>query len=103
MFGVVAYVMALRADRVYELVEEASAFGSSGMVTVLCFGLFTRIGGKGSALAAMLAGVGTWIAGAHLVGWPYPYLTSLATATAAYLGAAALGSSFSGALEPLEA
>ena len=103
VFGVLAYLMALRAERVYELVEEASAFGSSGMVTVLCFGLFTRIGGKGSAVAAMLAGVGTWIVGAHVVGWPYPYLTSLATATAAYLVAAALGSSFSGSLEPLEA
>jgi SSS family transporter len=103
VFGALAYLMALRADRVYELVEEASAFGSSGMVTVVCFGLFTRIGGRGSALSAMVVGVATWIVGAHVFGWPYPYLTSLATATTAYLTVAALGSTATGRLEPLEA
>jgi Na+/proline symporter len=103
LFGVVAYVMALRADRVYELVEEASAFGSSGMVVVVCFGLFTRIGGKASALTAMLVGVASWIIGAHVAAWPYPYLTSLAAATAAYLTVAALGSAAVNVLEPLEA
>lgn len=103
VFGVLAYLMALRAERVYELVEEASAFGSSGMVTVVCFGLFTRIGGRASALSAMVVGVFSWILGAHLFGWPYPYLTSLATASGAYLSVAAMGSVASGTLEPLEA
>jgi Na+/proline symporter len=103
VFGVMAYVMALRAERVYELVEEASAFGSAGIVTVVCFGLFTRIGGRESALASLVVGVGTWIVGAYFVGWPYPYLTSLAAATAAYLVVAAGGSRAVGVLEPQEA
>jgi len=102
VFGVIAYVMALRAERVYELVEEASAFGSAGIVIVVCFGLFTRIGGPASALSALVVGVGTWIVGAYLAGWPYPYLTSLAAAAGAYLAAAALGSSFAGRLEPVQ-
>ena len=101
-FGALAYVMALRADRVYELVEEASAFGSSGIVTVVVFGLFTRIGGRGSALSALVTGVSTWIVGAYLAGWPYPYLTSLTAAIVAYLTVTALGSSCSRVLEPLE-
>jgi SSS family transporter len=84
-FGLVAYVMALRADRVYSLVEEASSFGSAGIVTVVAFGLFTKLGGRGSALAALIAGMGAWTAGAYVVGWPYPYLTSLAAAVVAYL------------------
>jgi len=92
LFGLVAYVMALRAERVYALVEEASSFGSAGIVTVVVFGLFTRIGGTGSALAALLVGVGTWIFGAYVVGLTLPYLTSLAAAAGAYLVAAAAGS-----------
>src|SRR5690606_15420808 len=77
-FGAVAYVMALRAERVYALVEEASSFGSAGIVTVVVFGLFTRIGGRGSALAALLIGVIVWVVGAYVLWLPYPYLTSLA-------------------------
>ena len=103
VFGVVAYLMALRAERVYELVEEASSFGSAGIVTVVTFGLFTRIGGRGSALAALLTGVSTWIVGAYVFAVPLPYLTSLAAAAGAYLAAAALGSKSTRILEPQSA
>lgn len=102
-FGVLAYVMALRAERVYDLVEEASAFGSAGIVTVVTFGLFTRIGGTGSAVAALLAGVGMWIAGAYVLALPYPYLTSLATAVVAYVLVAVTGSRPARVLQPIEA
>ena len=91
-FGVLAYVMALRAERVYALVEEASSFGSAGIVTVVTLGLFTRIGGRASALASQLVGVGVWILGAYVLGVAYPYLTSLGAAVAAYLVVAAVGS-----------
>ena len=103
VFGVLAYVMALRADAVYALVEEASAFGSAGIVTVVFFGLFTGIGGRASAAAALLSGVSTWVVGAYLAGWPYPYITSLAVAVGAYLLAAGMGSTASRVLEPQEA
>lgn len=91
-FGVVAYLMAFTAERVYDLVEEASAFGSAGIVTIVVFGLFTRIGGTGSAFAALLAGVSAWVVGAYLLDVPYPYLASLAASTAAYLTVAAVWS-----------
>jgi len=102
VFGILAYVMALRAEAVYALVEEASSFGSAGIVTVVVFGLFTRIGGTGSATAALLAGVGTWIYGAYLAAWPYPYLASLAAAVGAYVVAAMAGSTATRVLEPQE-
>jgi Na+/proline symporter len=89
LFGTLAYVMAFRAERVYELVEQASAFGSAGIVTVVFFGLFTRIGGTWSAVSALLAGVLAWIGGAYAFDLPYPYLTSLAIAVVSYLIAAA--------------
>jgi Na+/proline symporter len=103
LFGVIAYLMAVRAERVYELVEEASSFGSAGVVTVVAFGLFTRVGGTGSALASLLAGVGTWILGAYMLELPYPYLTSLAMAAGAYLVVAAAGSRPTRVLEPQSA
>ena len=103
VFGVVAYLMAIRAERVYELVEEASSFGSAGIVTVVVFGLFTRIGGTGSAIAALVVGVSTWIVGAYVAGFPYPYVTSLAAAITAYLVAAVAGSKATRTLEPQSA
>ena len=103
IFGVVAYLMALRAERVYELVEEASSFGSAGIVTVVTFGLFTRIGGTASALAALIAGVVTWVLGAYVLELPLPYLTSRAAAVGAYLAGAAAGSKATKTLEALAA
>lgn len=103
VFGIVAYLMAVRAERVYELVEEASSFGSAGVVTVVVFGLFTRIGGTASALAALVAGVSTWILGAYVLLVPYPYLLSLAVAASAYLVVAAAGSKPTKVLEPQSA
>ena len=86
VFGVLAYIVALYAEGVYALVEEASAFGSAGIFTVLVFGLFTRYGAERSAYAALIAGITLWVLGAYLVAVPYPYITSLAGAVAAYLG-----------------
>lgn len=88
LFGIIAYVLAIRADRVYHLVEESSAFGSAGIVTVVLFGLFTRFGGPAAAGASLLCGVAAWVVGAHIVHIPYPYLTSLAAAFLAYVGVA---------------
>jgi len=88
LLGLTAYLMAVRAERVYDLIEESSSFGSAGIVTVVLFGLFTRIGGARSAMAALVGGIGTWIVGAYVLALPYPYITSLAVAAACYLTAA---------------
>ena len=83
-FGVLAYVIALYADGVYALVEEASSFGSAGIFVVVTLGLFTRWGGALAATASLLAGVGTWILGAYVFDLGLPYLTSLLAAIVAY-------------------
>lgn len=83
--GAVAYVLALHAEGIYELVEQASAFGSAGIVTVALIGLFTPFGRVRAAYGALLAGAGTWIAGHYVLDLPYPYLLSLALALAAYV------------------
>jgi Na+/proline symporter len=89
-FGLLAYVIALYADGIYELVATASAFGSAGIFVVGLFGLFSRLGGAMSAYAALVAGMVVWAAGEYWLEWSTPYVAALAASLAAYLTAAAL-------------
>lgn len=82
--GVIAYVLALHAEGVYALVEQASAFGSAGIVTVATIGLFSRFGHVRAAYTALLAGAGTWATAQYALDLPYPYLTSLVAALGGY-------------------
>ena len=84
VFGALAYALALRSDSVFELVEQASAFGSAGAVVTVTFGLFTRIGGATAAFSTLLAGVVTYLAGSY-GGAAYPFLLSLGAALGTYL------------------
>ncbi|HEU5323924.1 MAG TPA: sodium:solute symporter, partial [Methylomirabilota bacterium] len=87
-FGVVAYLLALHAEGVFALVEQASAFGSAGALVTIVFGLFTGIGGARTAAATLVVGVAAYVGGL-VVGIAYPVLTSLAAALATFgLGAA---------------
>jgi Na+/proline symporter len=89
LFGAVAWVLAVRAEGVFVLVEQASAFGSAGSLVVVCFGLFTSWGGPRTAMVTLLGGLLVYL-GASYGGAPYPFITSLGTALALYLGGAAL-------------
>lgn len=89
IFGIVAYVLALHADGVHELVEEASAFGGAPVFVVALLGLFTRIGHAKSAAAALAAGTIAWLAGSYVLDLATPYLVSLAASLTAYLAVAA--------------
>jgi SSS family transporter len=82
--GLIAYALALTAEGVFELVEQASALGSAGSLVAVCFGLFTRFGGPPAALAALLSGLATYVGGAAF-SWSYPFLASLAVSLAAYV------------------
>jgi len=88
-FGIIAYVLALKAEGVYALVEQASAFGSAGTLVIVCFGLFTRFGGAAAATLTLAAGMGTYLV-ASFTGYAYPFLASLAAALGTYVGGAAL-------------
>lgn len=83
-YGVVAWFLAIRAEGVYALVEEASAFGSAGIfVTALC-ALFLPWGGAPSAAAALVFGVTAYVLGAHIYALDFPYLGSLCAAICGY-------------------
>lgn len=83
--GVLAYVLARHAEGIYNLVEEASAFGSAGIFVAAVIGLFSSFGHARAAYGALIAGTGTWITGDYLLHLPQPYLTSVAAALTAYI------------------
>lgn len=83
-FGALAYLLALRAEGVFALVEQASAFGSAGVLVTVCFGLFTRWGGAHTALATLLGGLAIYLWGSY-GGFAYPFLASLTTSLLIYL------------------
>jgi Na+/proline symporter len=86
--SLVAFVLALSVSRIKELVEIASAFGSAGVLVAALFGLFTRLGGPRSAIAAMLTGLGAWAIGRFVLGTTMPYVTAIALSTVVYVAVA---------------
>jgi SSS family transporter len=87
-FGVLAWLLAHQAEHVMELIEDASGFGSAGILVAVSFALFSRRGDRVNALAALGAGVAVWVVGRYVLDdFPWPYLASLAAALLAYLAA----------------
>ena len=89
---VLAYLLAMSATSIRDLVEVAAAFGSSGVVVCLVFGLFTRLGGQASAVAALLTGAGVWGVATLSGLTATPYTFALCAAVAAYVLLASVAS-----------
>ncbi len=86
----VAFVLAITSDRIKELVEIASAFGSAGVFVSAAFGLFTRFGGAASAAVSICLGTAIWAVGRFFIEWEAPYLVALGCSALAYVAVAAL-------------
>jgi SSS family transporter len=82
-FGLIASVLAFRTEGVLALVEQASAFGSAGVLVSSLFALFTEWGSARTAVATLLAGILTYLA-ALVGGSEIPFLLSLAASLAAW-------------------
>jgi Na+/proline symporter len=90
-FGACAFLLALRAEGVFALVEQASAFGSAGTLVCVSFALFGgAAGGVRTAYATLAAGMLSYLAG-QAAGVTAPFLLSLATALGTYVVGALLG------------
>lgn len=61
-FGIIAYLLATRAESVKELMIEASAFGTAGMFASILFAFIPGFGGKWSAGTALLSGLVVYFA-----------------------------------------
>jgi SSS family transporter len=85
-FGILAYFFALKAGRIYDLIETASSFGTSGVFVVMVMGLFTRIGGPASAIATLIVGLISFVIGEYAIpDYNYSFITSLACAITTFL------------------
>ena len=84
VFGIVAFVLAMRAEGVFALVEAASAFGGGGVLVTVVFALFTRLGGARTAFATLAVGTLSYLAGSY-GGFAYPFLLSIVCSVVVYL------------------
>lgn len=83
--GIASFVLAITGESVYALVEEASGFGSSGILVCLLAALFVKRGGVYAAWGSLTAGIVSWILFAYIHEIPTPYLVSIASALAGYI------------------
>ena len=84
----VAYLLSLSSERIHDLVEIASAFGSAGVFVVAIFALYTSYGGPASAYGALVAGMCIWIVVRFGFGLQTPYLIAIVSSLAVYVALA---------------
>jgi len=87
---IVAFLLSVTSQRIHDLVETASAFGSAGVFVTALFALFTRFGGPASAYASVVAGMVIWAGAKYVAGLSAPYLLGLLAATCSYISVALL-------------
>jgi Na+/proline symporter len=80
-FGALAYLLAVNADGVLALVEQASAFGSAGILVTVLFALFTPLGSPRTASMTLIGGIVVYVL-ATAGGLATPFLASLAASLA---------------------
>lgn len=90
VFGIVAYLLALGADTIFELVQQANGMGSAGILVMVVFGLFTRFGGIWPGAATLAVGFASWAIGTYLTKWEATYTISIAASLGTYLAVAGL-------------
>ena len=100
-FGVIAYLLAVRAEGVFALVEQASAFGSSGSLVLVCFALWSRLGGPATAFATLIIGTASYVIATY-AGASYPFLISLTSALSTYIGGALIERILGVAVTPVQ-
>ncbi len=83
-FGLLALALAYGFDSVGVLIDITNGFGSAGLLVILLFGLYTRVGGPRSALTALALGVLVYV-GAHAAEFEFIYLPAVGAALAGYL------------------
>lgn len=83
--GSLAYMLALHAQGVYDLVLAASAFGTAGILVITLMGFFTRLGGRLSASLALMVGLVITPMGTYVFRIEAPFLASILGAFFAFL------------------
>ena len=90
IFGIIAYALALGAESIFELVQQANGLGSAGIFVLMAFGLYTGLGGPRTGMATLIVGLTTWTYGTYLGEWTCTYLISLAASLVTFVLGASL-------------
>jgi Na+/proline symporter len=90
ILGLSAYAITFTSERVFDLSQEASSLGASGLFTVVFFALFTKFGGPWSASAAIVSGLSLYLVGDKILDWQAAFLTSLVMSGVIYVLVASL-------------
>jgi Na+/proline symporter len=85
VFGIIAYVIAVFATGIYDLVVDASAFGTAGIFTVVVFGLFTKLGNSKTATATLIMAMSSWLIMTYVYEIEFAYIISLGVSFTTYL------------------
>lgn len=85
ILGVVAWALAFTSESVYDIVEEATALGSTGALTAFVFIWIPRFGGLAAAVAAMVVGPLVHALDKTFSWTPHPWSLSLGLALLAYV------------------
>ena len=83
--GISSAFLALSADGVYELVKDASAFGSAGIFVIIVGGMFFHMRNEYAAIGALLGGTLSWITAYYFFAYELSYLFSLSVSCGLYL------------------
>lgn len=82
--GLMAYVLAVNSDGIYDLLEVASSFGTSGILIITLVGLWSPFGNQVSAITALLVGLIATPLAEYGLGVTSPFLFSIGAAAIAY-------------------
>ncbi len=85
LMGILAYFLAIYAEGIYNLVKDASAFGSAGVFVVFFFGLFSRFGGVRSAAATLISGAFVWLVAYYVFDFELSFILSVVVSLVIYV------------------
>ncbi len=88
--GVLGCLIAIKGGGIYDLVLSASAFGTAGVLVIAMAGLYTRVGGAVSSMAALVAGIVLTVLGQQVFSFGAPFLTAVLGSALAYAAGAVL-------------
>jgi SSS family transporter len=83
--GIASAFFALGAEGVYELVKDASAFGSAGIFVIILMGFYSPLGSERAALATLAGGTTAWIVCHYLLALELSYIISLTVSFTLFL------------------
>lgn len=83
--GVVAYLLAVYSTGIYDLLEQASSFGTAGILVITLCGLWFRFGDSRASFACLLTGLCTTPIAEHFFEVESPFLASILASLLVYL------------------